>query len=58
MSDALFVAMLYRGRIAVAQGLEKTCLGVAAAPAGVLRQPNRSSCSAKSANGLNPAMGD
>jgi uncharacterized protein (TIGR02466 family) len=30
MSDALFVTRLYRGRIAVAQGLEKTCLGVAA----------------------------
>ena len=30
MSDALFVTRLYRGRIPVAQGLEKTCLGVAA----------------------------
>jgi uncharacterized protein (TIGR02466 family) len=30
MSDALFVTRLYRGRLAVAQGLEKTCLGVAA----------------------------
>jgi hypothetical protein len=30
MSDALFVTTLYRGRIAVAQGLEKTCLGGAA----------------------------
>lgn len=30
MSDALFVTRLYRGRIAVARDLEKTCLGVAA----------------------------
>lgn len=30
MSDVLFVTRLYRGRIPVAQGLEKTCLGVAA----------------------------
>lgn len=30
MSDALFVTRLHRGRIAVAQGLEKTCLGIAA----------------------------
>jgi uncharacterized protein (TIGR02466 family) len=30
MSDALFVTKLYRGRIAVARDLEKTCLGVAA----------------------------
>lgn len=30
MSDLLFVTRLYRGRLAVAQGLEKTCLGVAA----------------------------
>lgn len=30
MSDALFVTRLYRGRIPVVQGLEKTCLGVAA----------------------------
>lgn len=30
MSDVLFVTRLYRGRLAVAQGLEKTCLGVAA----------------------------
>ena len=29
MSDALFVTRLYRGRIAVARDLEKTCLGVA-----------------------------
>jgi uncharacterized protein (TIGR02466 family) len=30
MSDALFVTRLHRGCIAVAQGLEKTCLGIAA----------------------------
>lgn len=30
MSDALFVTRLHRGRITVAQDLEKTCLGVAA----------------------------
>ena len=30
MSDALFVTRLHRGRISVAQDLEKTCLGVAA----------------------------
>lgn len=30
MSDALFVTRLHRGRISVAQGLEKTCLGIAA----------------------------
>lgn len=30
MSEALFVTRLHRGRIAVAQGLEKTCLGIAA----------------------------
>jgi uncharacterized protein (TIGR02466 family) len=30
MSESLFVTRLYRGRIAVAQGLEKTCLGLAA----------------------------
>ena len=30
MSDALFDTRLYRGRIAVARDLEKTCLGVAA----------------------------
>jgi len=30
MSESLFVTRLYRGRIAVAQGLEKTCLAIAA----------------------------
>jgi uncharacterized protein (TIGR02466 family) len=30
MSDVLFVTRLYRGRIAVARDLEKTCLGIAA----------------------------
>ena len=30
MSDALFVTRLHRGRISVAQGLERTCLGIAA----------------------------
>ena len=30
MSDALFVTRLHRGRISVAQELEKTCLGIAA----------------------------
>ena len=30
MSDALFVTRLHRGRISVAQDLEKTCLGIAA----------------------------
>jgi uncharacterized protein (TIGR02466 family) len=30
MSDALFVTRLYRGRVAVARDLEKTCLGIAA----------------------------
>jgi uncharacterized protein (TIGR02466 family) len=30
MSESLFVTRLYRGRIAVTQGLEKTCLGLAA----------------------------
>ena len=29
MSDALFVTRLHQGRISVAQGLEKTCLGIA-----------------------------
>lgn len=30
MSDALFVTRLYKGRIAVAKDLERTCLGIAA----------------------------